>query len=61
MAELLLTEDQAAAEDIILTEIHDAIDKAGIDDEEHPDFSLDLLGGILSKLIEAGHIPAERH
>ena len=54
----LLTENQAAAEDAILDEIHNAIDAAGINDEEHPDFALNLLGGILTRLIEAGHLPA---
>ena len=53
---LMLTENQAEAEDIILNEIHDAMDTAGIDDEEHPDFALSLLGKVLSKLIESGHI-----
>ena len=60
MAELLLTEHQAAAEDLILTEIHNSFDKSGVSGEEYPELALDLLGSILSKLIESGHITAEK-
>ncbi|WKN53784.1 hypothetical protein HJ581_0008230 [Rhodococcus opacus] len=53
---LMLTEHQAAAEDVILTEVHGVLDNAGIDGEDHPSLALDLLGAILHALIKSGHI-----
>lgn len=60
MPELMLTEHQVEAERIILDEIHTELDKSGVSSEEYPELALDLLGSILSKLIESGHITAER-